>query len=270
MKEEKKYNQNLKNYHYEVSTNKLLHDPHSEDSRLNSEVNDFLKSNPEFQDILKRNNTNLKDIKKAIYGRAARESKKDEEKEPSYIKLYITELSNLIELKEIEKKVLLALIEADFITIKGFIHLNSDRKRIIAKLLKHKDLSNIYPALTKLQQPLKSLNNTPVLARIENDENDDKKMEKYYINPFLIGSGSWVNVKNRRLRITLDYQNDGRKMTIENLKPITNFNTETETREECTDTSSFELEMGEDPFQESVKIPYGNNDNDDFSADIPF
>lgn len=244
-------NENTKQYHYNVSTKVLADSPNSLDSKMDNEINNFLKSNPEFQKILNkyRANPNLKKIKDEIYCRESKDQVINEDREPRYIKLYIAQLSHIIELKNIEKKVFLAIIEADFISVKGYVQLNSKRKKIIAKLLNHNDTSNVYPALQELQKPLKSLNNTPVLLRIENEEHEDDGMEKYYINPYIVGNGSWANVQNRRLRITLDCQTEGQKLTIENLDRIENFNTDTVAN--CSDnTHSNENDEFDDLFPE--------------------
>jgi hypothetical protein len=206
-----KKNENLKEYHKILNAKMLNDNPHYNDDVLNDEINKFLNENKEFQLLMERNKKRQDKLKN---GEAL------EDKEPRYLKLYIDDLTNFIGFGSKQKGLILAIFELGYINIKGHIELTPKRKKIIAKKLNQKDFSNYYKTLKQLQLPLVELNNTPFLAQIKYDEDFDDGIERYYINPFIVGNGSWANVKNRRLRIILDYQGDDRRVTIENLAKL--------------------------------------------------
>lgn len=215
-------NENLIEYNRIVKGNLLNKNPYYKDDDLNSEIDKFLAENEEFQLILERNKKRKDKLK---------EGKILEDKEPRYLKLYLDDLSNILDLGPKQKNLILSIFELGFVSIKGHIELNSKRKKILAKKLNQKDFSNYYKVLKQLQIPLIELNNTPIIAPISYDDDFDDGIERYYINPFILGNGSWANVKNRRLRIVLDYQGDNRRITVENLAKLDDFETQTETND---------------------------------------
>lgn len=210
---ENKKNENLKQYHKILNAKLLNENPHYNDDFLNNEINKFLDENKEFQLLMERNKKRQDKLKG---GEVL------EDKEPRYLKLYIDDLTNFIGFGPKQKALILSIFEKGYVNIKGHIELTAKRKKILAKSLNQKDFSNYYKTLKQLQMPLVELNNTPFIAEVEYDEENDDGIERYYINPFIIGNGSWANVKNRRLRIILDYQDNDRKITIENLAQLEN------------------------------------------------
>lgn len=203
-------------YNKIIKANILNENPKNYDEKLNNEVDEFLKNNKEFQLILERNERRKKKL---------RDGEVLENKEPNYLKLYLDDLSYIINLNQTQKRIFLAIFQLGFVNIKGHIELTKKRKLRIAKLLGNKDFSNLYKHFNALQKPISELENTPLLSKysFDNSDDDDDEFERYYINPFIIGQGTWANVRNRRLRIVLDYQDDKKKVTIQNLEPDNNF-----------------------------------------------
>jgi hypothetical protein len=199
--------QNIILYNKKINTSVLYSKERNKyDVELKKENDLFLEKNPDFESLIPI-------------------------KEPSYLKLYIAQAFKLNGISETAKNFVDALIQEDMITAKGFIKLTKKEKiHIYHNVMGLKDPSRagLTRLMKELTKPIEALNNIPVLISYPLEEFEDN-IEKFYINPILIGAGSWENVRNRRLRITLDYQDDGQKITIENLDKLENFNTKTET-----------------------------------------
>lgn len=201
-------NENINNYHNKISTNVLFNNKNQYDKELNEQTNSIIEKYPDFEPFLT-------------------------EKEPAFIKLYIEQLASLANIPKTAKDFFNAIISQGFVSIKGYVELNSKKKKHIfynVLSLKDKSSGGISRIMKELKKPNETLNNTPILIPVENGEFDSDDVEKYYINPLLVGNGNWANIRNRRIRIILDYQDNGQKITIENLEKLEEFNTETESK----------------------------------------
>jgi hypothetical protein len=199
-------NQNINDYHNKISTNKLFKNKEQYNDELNKETESVIEKYPDLKPFLT-------------------------EKEPAFVKLYIDQLASIAGMSKPSTDFFNAIISEGFVSIKGYVELNTKKKKhLFYNILKLKDKSSggMSRIMTALNVPNAALNNTPVLIPVPNGELDSDDIEKYYINPLLVGNGNWSNIRNRRIRIILDYQDDGQKMTIENLEKLENFNTKTE------------------------------------------
>lgn len=120
------------------------------------------------------------------------------EREPDYIKLYLSDISALKNIPKVNNEILYELFKlANYDT--NMIVLNSYLKNKIAEHLNIK-FQTIQNAITKFTKQ-------EILIR--------EGTGTYILNPYLFGKGSWDNIKE--LRLTITYNTNGKKFEVEKI-----------------------------------------------------
>jgi hypothetical protein len=188
-------NENIENYLRLTSAQKLYKNPNQNDKELIAHQNEIISELKLYLDVLP-------------------------EKEPAFLKLYIKNLTIIFCLSSTAEKLFLAIISQGFINIKGVVELNTKKKAFLhdkVLMLKDKSRSGLYRAMKELQNPIEELGNAPILIKVKNSDWDDDTIEKFVVNSFIIGSGSWANIRDRRLRTILDHQEPEKKYIIKKM-----------------------------------------------------
>ncbi len=164
---------------------------------------------------------NLKDNQEAIIEKYNLDRELLPEVEPDYLKLYIRDITSIFAIPKSAEKVFHAIIKAGFVDIRGVVELTSDKKKHLnIKILKSKDESSsgFNKALIELQRPIPDLGNVPVFIPLPLNDYDAPGIERYKVNELVLGNGSWLNIRERRLRVIMDYDPKfGRAVKIEEL-----------------------------------------------------
>lgn len=196
---EERKNLNLINYEATISTNKIAKKDINQENKLKEQNKKVFEHFPQLA-----KNPALS------------------ETEPAHFKLYIADISALSGISKTAEKLLQVILnQGDLVGFKGTFPINTDIKKVLSEGmdLTCKKFSGLNKALIELQEKNEFLDNTPILLKIEKHKYDSKDTKRFMINPYLIASGSWDNILNKRLRVTLDYDFslNSRKLTIEDL-----------------------------------------------------
>lgn len=113
------------------------------------------------------------------------------EREPEYVKLYLSDIMKLNELPKSTEKVMNCLLRS--MSYKNIIPAYAPIKRMIC--------SELDITMDTLNKAIDNLYKAGILIRIERGI--------YMADPNLFGKGEWKNIKN--LRLVIEYKEDGTK-----------------------------------------------------------
>lgn len=185
------------------------------------------------------------------------------EKEPAHFKLYISDLltiNNIYSSKS--KRFIDALIELKMISISGTFEITPKKKKKIMKHLNISYLSYFTDVFNELQKKIEIdgiLKNQSLIIKLEKDEFDEGDI--YALNPFFIASGPWHEIRERRIRIVVDYIDDKKIVNIQQFDKNNN-----EVKPHILDDFDF-VDGG---YTEIKKENSVFNSNNDFDVDINF
>ncbi len=192
--------------------------------------------------------------------------------EPDFLKLYIHDVTSMFKISKSAEDVFMAIINKGFVDIRGVVELTPLKKDTLnLKILKSKDesRSGFNKALIELQRPIPELGDAAIFIPLPRNDYDAPNVERYKVNDLVLGTGNWLNIRERRLRIVLDYGPEfGRKIKIET-------NVQNEKKDiilPAIENQDFN-DVGDAPFETPNPIPYGNKEytksDKSFNDDIP-
>ena len=117
-------------------------------------------------------------------------------REPAYVKMYIEDLSKILDLSHCSRTLVYALLRQ--MNYEGIITLNASARQRIADYLKITEQT--------VRNKLTELCKKGVLKRLNRGE--------YEMNPHLFAKGDWVDIHKRREKFQLTIEYDGDKRTI--------------------------------------------------------
>ena len=114
--------------------------------------------------------------------------------EPEFVKLYLEDISKLIDLPKDAQKTILALLRK----------MNYDNQIVLAKQIKTELAATLNIKTNTFEHSLGTLVKKNVLLKKGNNV--------YLVNPFLFGKGSWKSIQE--IRMTITYNQDGRLIEV--------------------------------------------------------
>lgn len=114
-------------------------------------------------------------------------------REPDFVKMYIKDLSNIMELNKSDDKVLFSLLQC----------MGYDNMILIDMYMKKKLEAELSMPLNTINASVKNLYNAGILLR--------QAHGRYLINPTLFARGRWEDIV--KIRMEIEYSQAGRKIT---------------------------------------------------------
>lgn len=123
------------------------------------------------------------------------------EKEPDFVKLYLSDIGTMMGLAPADQKVFMSLAR----------HMSYNNMVVLIKAVKEQICKELDLSLNTINKSIDNLKKADLLIKYTDSEGNEKK-SCWVVNPYFVAKGKWEDIRSIRLQI--DYTNEGKKVKV--------------------------------------------------------
>lgn len=123
------------------------------------------------------------------------------DKEPDFVKLYLSDIGTMMGLAPADQKVFMSLAR----------HMSYNNMVVLIKAVKEQISIELNLSLNTINKSIDNLKKSNLLLKYKDSEGNEKK-SCWVVNPYFVAKGKWEDIRSIRLQI--DYTKDGKQVQV--------------------------------------------------------